>query len=149
MSRSWIALVALVSTAAACNWLKPNTANDVVLPGQKAEVSPSAAEAAHTPDEPKGEGPTWLLRDSGKRCVTHPCPSWVATDVKTREEKEITGVDLGETGLSGDALAAAKVRVLAGQVWVRGEIRTVEKQGPAGDGTVLFVNALLEAHEAP
>lgn len=149
MRRALLTLGALVSLTAACNWLKPNTATDVVLPGQEAKVSPPAAEVAHTPEEPKGEGPTWLLRDSGKRCVTHPCPSWVATDVRTREEKEITGVDLGETALSGDALAAARERVLAGQVWVRGEIRVVEEQGPAGDGTVLFVNALLEAHEAP
>lgn len=145
-----VALGAFVVLASACNWLKPNTATDVVVPGAKAgpEVSPSAVGIA-TPEEPQGKGPTWLLRDSGKRCVTHPCPSWVAVDVASREEKEITGVDLGETGLGGDELAKAKERVLAGQVWVRGEIRTVEKQGPAGDGTVLFVNALVEAHEAP
>ena len=106
--------------------------------------APDPKFVSHTP-EPAKEGTTYLLRDTGKRCIAAPCPSWAAVDVKSRAEREITGVDLSRLSLDAKGESAARERVLSGQVWVRGEIRTVPKQGPAGDGTVLVVSALVEA----
>ena len=104
-----------------------------------------AGTPAETMSDAQKEGATYLLRDTGKRCIVAPCPSWAAVDVKTRAEREITGVDLSALQLDAKGESAARERVLSGQVWARGEIRTVPKQGPAGDGTVLFVGALVEA----
>lgn len=159
MNRTVLSLLALAPLVAACP-VKTNTATDIVLdpddvkaelqvpdpaasPELNASPEPTASpEPAASPEE--DERPLYLLRDTGKRCFAAPCPSWAAVDVESRVEREITGIDLSGLALDGKAKEAARRRVLAGQVWVRGEIKTVPKQGPAGDGTVLAVDALVE-----
>lgn len=140
----------LVPFSLACP-LKTNTASDVVAPGGNdvdAGGTPAASETA-TPKEKKNSEPLFLLRDSGKRCITSPCPSWAAVNVESREEREITGIDLSGLSLDAKAAESARQRVLAGQAWVHGEVKTVPKQGPAGDGTVLFVSGIVENEKAP
>jgi hypothetical protein len=147
MRALWV--IALALSLAACT-PRPNTATDVSIKGQDVAVASPIASATEAPKEAREEkGPLYLLRDTGKRCFAAPCPSWAAVDVETRIEKEITGVDLGALGLDARKHEDARARVLAGQVWVRGQIKTVPKAGPAGDGTVLFVSAIVEQDAAP
>lgn len=144
------ALLVLIPFALACP-LKTNTATDVVAPGDKkidAGGTP-AASGTETPKKDENKEPLYLLRDSGKRCITSPCPSWAAVNVESRVEKEITGIDLSAMKLDAKAAESARQRVLAGQVWVHGKIETVPKQGPAGDGTVLVITGIVDRDEAP
>ena len=148
-----LALAVAVSLAvlalAACR-PTTNTATDVSLKGHEKEVASPIASATESPKEAREEkGPLYLLRDTGKRCVTHPCPSWAAVDVETRVETEITGVDLSALGLDAKKAEDVRSRVLTGQVWVRGEIKKVPNAGPAGHGTVLAITALVDPHSAP
>lgn len=154
MNRSVLCFLLAAPLLAACP-TKTNTATDIVLePGEKKverpepSISPElAATPAATPVETPAakKGPLYLLRDTGKRCFAAPCPSWAAVDVETRAEREITGVDLSALALEPKKQEQVRQRVLAGLVWVRGEIKIVPKQGPAGDGTVLAVTALEES----
>lgn len=150
-------LLATVPLALACP-LKTNTAKDFVA----ATVTPAGAPTAtHTATstvtstatprekEEKDPAPLYLLRDTGKRCIAAPCPSWAAVDVDTRVEREITGIDLAGLSLDAKSAESARRRILAGQVWVHGEIKTVPKQGPAGDGTVLVVTEIVDTDAAP
>lgn len=144
-----VLLLAISLALAACR-PTTNTATEISVRGQKEAIaSPIASPTAAPAEEREEKGPLYLLRDTGKRCITSPCPSWAAVDVETRVEREITGIDLTALGLDGKKAEDARARVLSGQVWVRGEIKTVAKQGPAGDGTVLFVAALVDQHTAP
>jgi hypothetical protein len=161
MNRTALCFLLAASLLAAC--VKTNTATDIVLkPGEKnaemqtpdpagspepAATPAATAKADAKPDEKKV--PVYLLRDTGKRCFAAPCPSWAAVNVDTRTEREITGIDLSALALDPKAQEAVRQRVLTGLVWVRGEIKTVPKQGPAGDGTVLAVSAIVENDEAP
>ena len=160
MNRAFVLLAMAVSVSALAGCpSRVNTANDIVV--GKAPASPEDPAALETivpgaspsPTEPamdaEAEGPIYLLRDTGKRCFAAPCPSWAAVDVETRKETAITGVDVSRLGLDPKAADDARRRILGGQIWVRGDIEVVPKQGPAGDGTVLFVRALVEAHEVP
>lgn len=143
-------LCALVPFALACP-TRTNTAHDVVLPGNKVvgDAGTPAATPTNSPKREKNPAPLYLLRDSGKRCITSPCPSWAAVNVESRVEKEITGIDIAALGLDAKAAESARQRILAGQLWVHGEIKTVAKQGPAGDGTVLVISEIVETGEAP
>ncbi len=134
---------------------RTNTATDVIPPGGKTpdpvkeSPTPAVVVALGSPTpspEPGAKGPIFLVRDSGKRCIAAPCPSWVAVNVESREEREITGVDLSSLELDAKDADAARRKLLAGQAWAGGEIKKVPKAGPAGDGTVLFVSSI---HEAP
>lgn len=111
----------------------------------------SGGPGGENPDEKKKggtpAGTVWLLRDNGKRCFAAPCPSWTATDVSTRAEREVTGVDVTALKIEGEEAQTQREKVLSGQVWARGEIKTIEKAGPAGDGHVLFVTELLDAND--
>lgn len=142
-------LVTIALALAACR-PTTNTATDVSLRGHEKEVASPIASATEAPEEARDEkGPLYLLRDTGKRCITHPCPSWAAVDVETRAEREITGIDLSALGLDAKKAEDVRARVLAGLVWVHGEIKTVPKAGPAGDGTVLAVRAIVDPRSAP
>ncbi len=114
---------------------------------KKPPASDAAKEKAAAAEEKKDVGAVYLLRDNGKRCIVAPCPSWTATVVRTREEVEITGVDVSALDLAGKNEEGARERILAGQVWVRGDLKKVPKAGPGGDGTVLQVTELLEADD--
>lgn len=162
MNRLVFCFLLVAPLLAACP-TKTNTATDFVLkPGENKagrqtpapEGTPEASESpspapVETPKIEAKKGPLYLLRDTGKRCFAAPCPSWAAVDVETRTEREITGIDLSALALDAKAQELARQRVLTGLVWVRGEIKTVPKQGPAGDGTVLAVTAIVENDEAP
>lgn len=149
MKTTTLTVAASLLLLAACR-PTTNTATDVSLKGRQKEIASPIASATEAPKEAREEkGPLYLLRDTGKRCITHPCPSWAAVDVETRVEREITGIDLSALGLDAKKGEEARARVLTGQVWVRGEIKTVPKAGPAGDGTVLAVSELVEIGTAP
>lgn len=127
-----IAALAVILTFAACSKVNPPPA-----PESKDMSAGAGGEKATGKDR-------WLVRDSGKRCVVAPCPSWVAKNVATGVETEITGVDLSGMKLEESEIVSTRERVLAGKVEATGSIERVEKAGPAGDGTVLFVVELAK-----
>lgn len=138
-----ISFAALALLLAGC----PSKLNPPPAPTDKDISGGPGGEDASKPKDGAPAGTVWLLRDNGKRCFAAPCPSWTATDVGTRAEREITGVDVGALKVEGKEAQAQRERILSGQVWARGEIKTIEKAGPAGDGHVLFVTEVLDAKD--
>lgn len=139
-----ILIAALGVALAGC----PNSKlNPPPAPNDKAISGGPGGENGDKPMKDGPDEPVWLLRDNGKRCFAAPCPSWTATDVKTRAEQEVTGVDVGGLKLAGKDEQAARERILSGQAWARGDIKKVEKAGPGGDGHVLFVSEMLDAKD--
>lgn len=87
--------------------------------------------------------PLYLVRDTGMRCATHPCLAWVAINVRTGTQTEISGIDVEQLHLDAEAENRTRQQLLAGELHARGMIRTVPNAGPAGDGVVLFVTEVL------
>lgn len=125
----------------------PSSSPDPAGAPVTAAASPSPTPTPEEAPRAQAHGDVYLIRDTGKRCITSPCPSWAAVNVQTRQEREITGVDLAGVAKEGKAAAELRATLLNGRRWARGEIRTVPKAGPAGDGTVLFVTEVLNAED--
>jgi hypothetical protein len=93
---------------------------------------------------PQGPG-IFLLKGSGVRCMTTPCPTHLISfpDAPGREPLQIHEVDLSGLGLSEEQQAQLMLQVDSGQeVRVKGALSVRAKAGPAGDATVLRVQAV-------
>ncbi len=130
-----------------------------------AEPSGTATQPMETPDNPPApadapvDGPSggspsaalpqgpgiFMLKGSGVRCMTTPCPTHVLSfpDTPGREPLQIHEVDLSGLGLSEEQQAQLMLQVDSGQeVRVKGALSVRAKAGPAGDATVLRVLAV-------
>jgi hypothetical protein len=91
----------------------------------EAEPMPSDDTASKPPDTATGSAQPFLLRDSGVRCVTFPCPSYSVQAPGQQETREVQqGVAHG--------------------IRVEGTLSVRAKAGPAGSATVLRVTRLLK-----
>ena len=99
--------------------------------------------------QPKaGATAVYVVRDSGVRCMAAPCPSLIAEPVgRAGESLRITDVDLSALSLSQEQKEHLMNQVHGGPgVRVEATVNTAPSAGPAGDGTVLRVNRVLEGN---
>jgi hypothetical protein len=114
--------------------------------GGTAEAPPATATPSALP-----EGPAiFMLKGSGVRCMTTPCPSHHAflTDNLEGEPVQIHEVDLSGLGLTEEQQAQLMLQVDSGQaVRVKASLSVRPKAGPAGDATVLRVIRVIPDKE--
>ena len=147
----------LLSLLAGCsrNAPSPSTAEPSGTTPQPMETPDNAPAPADAPVEgssggtasaalPQGPG-IFMLKGSGVRCMTTPCPTHVISfpDTPGREPLQVHEVDLSSLGLSEEQQAQLMLKVDSGQeVRVKGSLSVRAKAGPAGDATVLRVLAV-------
>ena len=112
---------------------------------KKAAPSNPGADAGAAATTEKSYEPLWLVHDNGKRCIVAPCPSWTVLNVDSRDTADVAKIDLTALKLGPKEEAEARAKVQEGHIWARGTIVTQEKMGPAGDGRILMVTALIDA----
>ena len=83
-----------------------------------------------------------LLKDSGVRCVTFPCPSYSVQAAGEQGSRAVHELDL--SALGSDAERERVQRGLEQGVRVEGTLSLRMRAGPAGDATVLRVTRLLK-----
>jgi hypothetical protein len=102
---------------------------------------------AYTPSAALPQGPAiFLLKGSGVRCMTTPCPTHLVSfpDAPDREPLQIHEVDLSGLGFTEEKQAELMAAVDSGQsVRVKASLSVRAKAGPAGDATVVRVLALV------
>jgi hypothetical protein len=108
----------------------------------EAEPMPSDDTASKPPDTATGAAQPFLLRDSGVRCVTFPCPSYSVQAPGQQEAREVHELDLGALG-SDEERERVQEGVAHG-IRVEGTLSVRAKAGPAGSATVLRVTRLLK-----
>lgn len=90
----------------------------------------------------------YVVKDSGVRCITAPCPSYIATrvDQPDAEGIQITDVDLSALGLPEERRATLleTVHGRGAGLKVEATVETVAKAGPGGAATVLRVKKVVE-----
>ncbi|WP_375769698.1 hypothetical protein NR798_02090 [Archangium gephyra] len=118
---------------------------------------PATDKPAPAPETPSGgtaaapsaeRGPAvYFIRDSGVRCMTTPCPYFVATrpDRPNDEPLQVHEVDTAALGLS-DEKRASVMEATHGNVGLKVEatLDTIPNAGPAGAATVLRVRRIVE-----
>ena len=83
-----------------------------------------------------------LLKDSGVRCITFPCPSYSVQAAGEQGSRAVHVLDL--SALGSDAERERVQRGLEQGVRVEGTLAIRMRAGPAGDATVLRVTRLLK-----
>ncbi|MBF5045254.1 hypothetical protein FGE12_22810 [Aggregicoccus sp. 17bor-14] len=111
------------------------------------DAAPAAAQRpTHPTDEaarmPSDGAQTLLLKDSGVRCITFPCPSYSVQAPGEKEPREVHELDL--SALGSDAEREGVQKALQQGVRVEGTLSVRPKAGPAGDATVLRVTRVLK-----
>jgi hypothetical protein len=110
-----------------------------------APESPSGGTAA-APSAERGPA-VFFIRDSGVRCITTPCPFFVATrpDRPGDEPLQVHEVDMAALGLS-DEKRNSVMEATHGNAGLKVEatVDTVPNAGPAGAATVLRVRKVVE-----
>jgi len=90
----------------------------------------------------------YYVKDSGVRCITTPCPSFIAIRADRPDEDgiQITEMDLAALGVDDEQRAKLLESTHDGSrgLKVEATIVKVPNAGPAGDGTRLSVNRVLE-----
>jgi hypothetical protein len=87
--------------------------------------------------------PAWRVRDTGLRCVTHPCFSLEAAPLAGGAPESVSDLDLDALDLSAAARDSVLAAVHGEGVSLRGVIEVVPDAGPAGDARVLRASALV------
>ena len=87
--------------------------------------------------------PAWRVRDTGLRCVTHPCFSLEAAPLAGGAPESVSDLDLDALDLSATARDSVLAAVNREGVSLRGVIEVVPDAGPAGDARVLRAGALV------
>jgi hypothetical protein len=87
--------------------------------------------------------PAWRVRDTGLRCVTHPCFSLEAAPLAGGAPESVSDLDLDALDLSAAARDSVLAAVNREGVSLRGVIEVVPDAGPAGDARVLRASALV------
>jgi hypothetical protein len=104
-----------------------------------------------TPTTALPEGPAiYVLKGSGVRCMTTPCPTHLAffTAPPERDALQIHEVDLSGLGFTEEKQQELMATVDSGQgVRVKASLSVRPKAGPAGDATVLRVIRLIPDKE--
>ena len=115
------------------------------LPTQPLEESGGTAAPAPAAD---AKPVVYYVKDSGVRCMAAPCPSYIATraDKPDAEGIPITDLDLGALGVGEEQSAKLLDSTHNGTrgLKVEATVIKVPNAGPAGDGTRLSVNRVLE-----
>ncbi|MCY1073174.1 DUF6748 domain-containing protein [Archangium lansingense] len=123
---------------------KPATNTPAPTPAPK-EETPSGGTAA-APSAERGPA-VYFIRDSGVRCMTTPCPYFVATrpDRPGDEPLMVHEVDMAALNLT-DEKRNMVMEATHGSVGLKVEatLDTIPKAGPAGDATVLRVRRVVE-----
>ena len=102
-----------------------------------------AQEVPHAPPEGDTGAPqVLLLKDSGVRCITFPCPSYSVQAQGAAGPREVHELDL--SALPSDAERERVQEGVQKGVRVEGTLSVRTKAGPAGDATVLRVTRLLK-----
>ncbi|MFY0526826.1 DUF6748 domain-containing protein [Archangium gephyra] len=118
---------------------------------------PSADKPAPAPETPSGgtaaapsaeRGPAvFFIRDSGVRCMTTPCPTFIATrpDRPGVDGLQVHEVDMSALGLS-DEKRNSVMEATHGNAGLKVEatVDTIPNAGPAGAATVLRVTRVVE-----
>jgi hypothetical protein len=89
--------------------------------------------------------PAWRVRDTGLRCVTHPCFSLEAAPLAGGAPEPVSDLDLDALDLSAAGRDSVLAAVRGEGVSLRGVIEIVPEAGPAGDARVLRASALVPA----
>lgn len=82
------------------------------------------------------------VRDTGVRCVTHPCFSFVAAELESARRVTLSDLDLTLVGASAEELAWVRKALPRAGVVVAGSLRIDIEAGPAGDGRTLVATQL-------
>jgi hypothetical protein len=125
-------------------------ANDKPVPPpadtKPAEEAPSAGMGA--PGVPTDRGPAvFFVKNSGVRCFTTPCPTFVATrpDRPGDEPFQVHDLDLSALNVSDEKRASLEQATLQGPgLKVQAKVDVVPNAGPAGAATVLRVSQVVE-----
>lgn len=94
------------------------------------------------PDQASND-PIYRVRDTGLRCVTHPCFTLEAVPVAGGEAESLSDLELEGLGLSEDERSSILQELSGNGITVAGRIEVVPRAGPAGDGRVLRVTRLV------
>jgi hypothetical protein len=94
------------------------------------------------PDQASND-PLYRVRDTGLRCVTHPCFNLEAMPVAGGEAESLSDLELEDLGLSEDERSSLLEELGGSGITVAGRIEVVPRAGPAGDGRVLRVSRLV------
>lgn len=87
------------------------------------------------------DAPAWRVRDTGLRCVTHPCFSLEASPLGGGDVQSLSDVDLDALGLGAAARDSVLAAVNGRGAVLKGVIEVVPDAGPAGAARVLRVSA--------
>ncbi len=124
---------------------KPTNDTSAQAPATPTEEAPSGGTAA-APSAERGPA-VYILRDSGVRCMTTPCPYFIATrpDRPNEEGLKVHEVDTAALGLS-DEKRNMVMEATHGNAGLKVEatVDIIPKAGPAGDATVLRVIRVVE-----
>ncbi len=120
----------------------------------------STAESAQPsqPESPSGGTPmtgteqaaqpkAYVVRDSGVRCFTTPCPSYTAMPVNDPggDAIQIHELEFGDMNLTQDKVEGYMLQASQGAgLKVEATLEVKPKAGPAGDATVLRVKQVLQ-----
>ncbi|MFY0582834.1 hypothetical protein ACN28S_58810 [Cystobacter fuscus] len=100
-----------------------------------------------TTQEPAQEAIVYIVKDSGVRCITAPCPVYLALRADRPEEAGLKVTDLDLSALSlGDEQRSALLKSThktGPGLKVEATVRTVPHAGPGGTATILRVSRVL------
>jgi hypothetical protein len=121
-----------------------------------AEAQPPVEQPVNAPGEsPSGgtdavieRGPAvFFVKNSGVRCITHPCPSFVITRPDRPGQEPLKVHELDFAALNLDDEKRAQLELLTFQepgLKVEASVDTVPNAGPAGAANVLRVSKVVE-----
>jgi hypothetical protein len=109
---------------------------------------PSGGTAAAAPGAPTDRGPAvFFVRNSGVRCITTPCPTFLASrpDRPNEDPMPVHELDLSRLGVSDEKRASLEEATFHGPgLKVQASVDVVPNAGPAGAATVLRVSQVVE-----
>ncbi|QRK10660.1 hypothetical protein JQX13_11620 [Archangium violaceum] len=126
----------------------PSSSASADAAGKRGQALPTDGADTGARDTAAAKPVVYLVKDSGVRCITAPCPSYIATPVDQpgAEGIQITDVDLSALGLPEDRRATLleSVQGRGAGLKVEATVDTVPKAGPGGAATVLRVKKVVE-----
>lgn len=121
--------------------------NDKVAQEQPVNA-PGEAPSGGTAAAPTDRGPAvFFVKNSGVRCITHPCPTFVVTrpDRPGAEPLQVHELDLSALNVDDEKRNQLELATFHEPgLKVEATLDTVRNAGPAGDATVLRVSKLVE-----
>jgi hypothetical protein len=162
MSPRHLLLTALLAVLAGCsrNTSQPSAAESGGTPTAQQEAPVNDKVAQEQPVTGPGETPSggtaaptergpavFFVKNSGVRCITHPCPTFLVTrpDRPGQDALQVHELDMSALNVDDEKRNQLELATFHEPgLKVEATLDTVRNAGPAGDATVLRVRKVVE-----